>query len=107
MGGASVVVDAMGDACDPHDDNDDFQDSREVYLGTDPLDNCPDNSSDDAWPLDIDKDSNRKATRDDRRSWKRGVSGLAWVHCASPPKVSRPCSSLRSARLLMSALPSK
>jgi len=25
-------------------------------IGTDPYDDCPDNSSDDAWPLDINKD---------------------------------------------------
>ena len=33
-----------------------FWDEVEVYLGTDPLDACPDDSSDDAWPLDINKD---------------------------------------------------
>jgi hypothetical protein len=41
----------------PDTDGDDFQDAAEVYLGTDRLDHCPDNppGSDDAWPLDIDK----------------------------------------------------
>lgn len=35
-------------------DCDDFTNAVEQYLGTDPYDNCPDNSSDDAWPLDMD-----------------------------------------------------
>ena len=34
-----------------------FWDEVEVYLGTDPTDACPDNSSDDAWPLDINMDT--------------------------------------------------
>ncbi|MCJ7511183.1 MAG: dockerin type I domain-containing protein [Dehalococcoidia bacterium] len=38
------------------DDNDGFVTWVELYLGTDPQDNCPDSSSDDAWPLDINKD---------------------------------------------------
>ena len=33
-----------------------FWDEIEVYVGTDPADACPDNPSDDAWPLDIDMD---------------------------------------------------
>jgi len=48
--------DGLGDVCDPDDDNDGFGDVVEVYLGTDPLDACPDGTSDDAWPLDIDRD---------------------------------------------------
>jgi parallel beta-helix repeat protein len=35
-------------------DSDGFLDAVELYLGTDPLDACPDNPSDDAWPLDMD-----------------------------------------------------
>jgi DMSO/TMAO reductase YedYZ molybdopterin-dependent catalytic subunit len=34
-------------------DGDGFSDGAESFLGTDPLDNCPDNPSDDAWPLDL------------------------------------------------------
>jgi hypothetical protein len=34
-----------------------FWDEVEVYLGTDPTDACPDNSADDAWPLDMNKDT--------------------------------------------------
>jgi hypothetical protein len=37
-------------------DCDRFTDSIEQYLGTDPSDACPDNSWDDAWPLDINND---------------------------------------------------
>lgn len=48
--------DAQGDACDVDDDNDGFADSMEAYLATDPLDACPDDISDDAWPLDINAD---------------------------------------------------
>jgi len=55
-GGASVVGDSLGDACDADDDNDGWFDFIEVYLGTDPLDNCPDNPADDAWPLDQNRD---------------------------------------------------
>jgi hypothetical protein len=36
-------------------DADGFVDALELYLPTDPLDNCPDNSADDAWPLDMDR----------------------------------------------------
>jgi beta-lactamase superfamily II metal-dependent hydrolase len=48
--------DTEGDACDADDDNDGFADTPEAYLGTDTLDACPDNSSDAAWPLDINND---------------------------------------------------
>jgi C1A family cysteine protease len=44
--------DGLGDACDNDDDNDGFDDGQELYLGTDPLDDCPDGPSDDAWPPD-------------------------------------------------------
>jgi hypothetical protein len=70
--------DAIGDACDTDDDNDGlpdtsdpdplnpvgglldtdgdwWSDADEMYLGTAPLDNCPDNFSDDAWPLDMNR----------------------------------------------------
>ena len=44
----------VGDACDH--DGDGLADAVELYLGTDPTDACPDNSADDAWPLDINMD---------------------------------------------------
>jgi hypothetical protein len=44
----------IGDACE-QTDTDTYLDSLELYMGTDPADNCPDNTSDDAWPLDQDK----------------------------------------------------
>jgi len=49
--------DGLGNACDDDDDNDGFTDEVETYLGTDHLDACPDNPSDDAWPLDINNDT--------------------------------------------------
>ena len=77
---APLPADALGDACDPDDDNDSFtgaitvvtggptsgfcaspvsvpvfSDCIEQRLGTDPLDNCPDNSADDAWPVDLNR----------------------------------------------------
>jgi len=50
--------DGVGDACDTGDsDADVFSDKVEVYVGTDPADNCPDVvGADDAWPLDINMD---------------------------------------------------
>jgi len=56
--------DGLGDACDPDDDNDTFFDTREAYLATDPLDSCPDNPSDAAWPLDINNDATISTTGD-------------------------------------------
>jgi len=57
--------DGLTNACDADDDNDSlgmtdgsgrlhFRDEIEVAIGTDPLDACPDNSSDMAWPPDFD-----------------------------------------------------
>ncbi len=51
-------IDSAGDACDSDDDNDGFSDGAESYLGTDPLDDCPDNISHDAWPVDFDRSGN-------------------------------------------------
>ncbi|MGB6836738.1 MAG: thrombospondin type 3 repeat-containing protein, partial [Dehalococcoidia bacterium] len=49
--------DGIGDACETDDsDGDGFNDALEIYLGTDPLDACPDDPSDSAWPLDINND---------------------------------------------------
>jgi hypothetical protein len=73
--------DRIGDACDPNpntvdgagpevtltsvltitpapdSDSDGFTDAVEAYLGTDPLDDCPDDPTDDAWPLDVNMDT--------------------------------------------------
>ncbi|MGB6836510.1 MAG: hypothetical protein WBF66_02270, partial [Dehalococcoidia bacterium] len=51
--------DGIGDACEggPDSDNDGFSNTIELYLGTDPFDNCPDDDTDDAWPLDMDMDT--------------------------------------------------
>jgi uncharacterized repeat protein (TIGR01451 family) len=48
------------DACSGDTDDDAFGDYEELHLGTDPLDDCPDDPSDDAWPFDnnIDTQSN-------------------------------------------------
>jgi len=56
--------DRLGDVCDPDDDNDGFTDTIELYLPTDPLDRCPDNTSDDAWPLDNDMSRDVTVTGD-------------------------------------------
>ena len=52
----------LGDACDPCPsevdcDGDQFSDYIELYVGTDPLDDCPDDDTDDAWPLDVNMDT--------------------------------------------------
>jgi len=52
----------LGNACDPCPgdsdcDDDEFTDFVESYLDTDPLDDCPDDPSDDAWPFDINVDT--------------------------------------------------
>ena len=57
-------TDGLGDACDDDDDNDDFNDGVESYVGTDPLDNCPDDLTDDAWPLDVDMNGDLSVTGD-------------------------------------------
>jgi len=41
----------------PDSDNDGFADNVERYIGTDPLDSCPDNLNDPAWPFDIDNNA--------------------------------------------------
>jgi hypothetical protein len=56
--------DAWNNDQDSDDDNDEFADTAEAWAGTDALDACPDNSNDDAWPLDIDKDRAVSATGD-------------------------------------------
>jgi hypothetical protein len=55
-GQTDADIDGVGDACDTGDsDADVFSDAVEVYVGTDPADNCPDVvGADDAWPLDND-----------------------------------------------------
>jgi len=50
--------DALGDVCDLDDDADGFNDDKEWWIGTDPLDNCSNingASKSDAWPLDQNK----------------------------------------------------
>jgi hypothetical protein len=73
--GASVVGDPLGDACDPDKDNDGFSNCEEEYLGTDPLDNCSDDSTHDAWPLDINKDTYITVTGD-------VLLFAPWIDCA-------------------------
>jgi len=48
--------DGLANDCDPDDDNDGWSDGAESIIGTDPLDACPDDASDDAWPPDINND---------------------------------------------------
>jgi hypothetical protein len=55
--------DGLGDACD-YSDGDSFSDAVELYVGTDPLDNCPDDPSDDAWPLDNNMDKSATVVGD-------------------------------------------
>jgi hypothetical protein len=58
--GASIVGDPLGDACDVDDDNDEFDDDVETYVGTVALDNCvgsPPGPGGDAWPLDVNADT--------------------------------------------------
>ena len=52
-----IVTDREEPVAPPPDaDGDGFAVCVEDYLGTDFMDNCPDNPSDDAWPLDINMD---------------------------------------------------
>jgi hypothetical protein len=43
--------------CIDDTDCDGWMEDEEIYLGTDPLDNCPNNPSHDAWPLDNNVDT--------------------------------------------------
>ncbi len=38
-------------------DGDGFTNANELYIGTDPYDDCPDGTWDDAWPVDINNDT--------------------------------------------------
>jgi len=53
---ADTDGDTVTNDLDPDDDNDGFSDAVENYIATDSLHACPDNTSDDAWPLDMDND---------------------------------------------------
>lgn len=46
-------LDGIGDVCDDSD-GDLATDAVEFFVGTDPLDDCPDSDTDDVWPFDID-----------------------------------------------------
>jgi uncharacterized protein YkwD len=55
-----LMGDSQGDACDSDDDNDGFSDTREQFLGVNPLDNCTGGSpgtGGDAWPPDTNRDT--------------------------------------------------
>ena len=67
--GADTDGDGLGNACDPDDDNDSrglgnphwFRDEIELFVGTDPLNPCADdtiadNEADDKWPPDLNDD---------------------------------------------------
>ncbi len=47
----------LGPDVDGDSDDDGFDDGVESYVGTDPLDDCPDDPTDDAWPPDLDIDT--------------------------------------------------
>jgi len=64
MAGSSLQNSRVWNVTVEDGDDDGFSDAREVYLGTDPLDACPDNSSDDAWPLDVDSSRDISVTGD-------------------------------------------
>jgi len=44
------------DPCNVDSDNDGFNDGVEIYIGTDPLDACPDDKYDPTWPPDFNND---------------------------------------------------
>jgi len=57
--------DTVGDACDDDDDADNYTDPIEWWVGTDPLDDCPqDVGKHDAWPLDINMSRDVSVTGD-------------------------------------------
>jgi len=48
---------AINTACPPPDtDGDGWSDAAEAVIGTDPLDDCPDDAADNAWPADFNND---------------------------------------------------
>jgi hypothetical protein len=60
--GVDTDEDGLDDGCDPCPENmdcdaDGFSDSGELWIGTDPLDACPDDRDDAAWPPDIDNNA--------------------------------------------------
>jgi PKD repeat protein len=61
---AHVAGDAAGDPTNADDDGDGFDDEAELYVSTDPLDACPDDPGDDAWPLDVSKDGQLNVVAD-------------------------------------------
>jgi ABC-type branched-subunit amino acid transport system substrate-binding protein len=63
--GGLIVTDGEEPVTAPTDaDGDGFAVCVEDYLGTDPLDACPDSPTDDAWPLDIDMNGDLSVTGD-------------------------------------------
>ena len=58
FGAGEILLPQPPGACDPSldTDSDGFGNDDECYLGTDPLDACRDDPSDDAWPLDVSMD---------------------------------------------------
>ncbi len=55
-GDADTDGDTIPNDVDDDDDNDLFIDTTENHLGTDSLDACSDNATEDAWPVDFDRD---------------------------------------------------